>query len=546
MNSPVAAIGWELWLRHRKAWICLGAVMPSFALLYVVCSPGVPEIIQVFHVFAGIFSLATVAWIFSYAEPDARGRHGGFPYRMYRLPMATWKLVACPVGLGAATMVVLYLAWAPLLSSGFRQALKPQAMAAHILTLVALQILLQAIVWSLYRFPWIRAGTLLVVVGGLGSAAAAARDYAYFGLGWGGFMCWLGGVSAVGYLAAWLGVHRDRCGDGKGWTGPWIRAVVDAWPVRRRSFVSPAKAQFWLEWRTKGWFLAVFLGVMMAATVMAFPIPMSLQVETSNHLFAFAGLFLMSWFTASTVGLNLAKREISTREVTLSSFLAVRPISTAGLVFSKMKCACVVTLVAWVLFAALSPLAYDTLRWLGRGALRAPSWQTFREANRALIDWGLSPWTVLTALALTWKWMIAALSMTLTGRHWFILWRGGLSLLLYATFIGLINWAYNDMDVRLVLTQVLPVATGILLLLKLALVIRSLVLTQQKNLYSTRQAAVFCGLWLALGACITVSTHAFLNATGLPPAFVWFTAALLWPGSEFFTCVLHLHANRHR
>jgi hypothetical protein len=96
---------------------------------------------------------------------------------MFRLPLPTWKLVMGPVVAGLLVLGFFYGVWVCSLAWLFHWRLGSQWMAtiaAHYLTLAAMLVSLQAIVWSLHRHPWIRLPALLVILVGLTVASLQA------------------------------------------------------------------------------------------------------------------------------------------------------------------------------------------------------------------------------------------------------------------------------------------------------------------------------------------------------------------------------------
>src|SRR5687768_5784433 len=58
------------------------------------------------------FSLVLVFILFLYAEFNPRKNWHGFPYRLFVLPLPTWKLIAVPMFLGVFFLEAIYFFWA--------------------------------------------------------------------------------------------------------------------------------------------------------------------------------------------------------------------------------------------------------------------------------------------------------------------------------------------------------------------------------------------------------------------------------------------------
>ncbi len=85
----------------------------------------------------------------------------------------------------------------------------------------------------------------------------------------------LASVTAIAYLVTIAAIDRDRSGEPMPSLGGW-KWIVRTWesfatksPIIARPFQSPAAAQFWYEWRLKGWAmpLIVILGYAVVASV---------------------------------------------------------------------------------------------------------------------------------------------------------------------------------------------------------------------------------------------------------------------------------------
>ena len=150
MHTPYAALGWELWRRHRPRIIVVIGLVLGFALVYpMLCRlagfnldnpdalgevvksfvpgfsdrEGGPTPLMVFRVLfllflacgpmvAMVMSLLFVTWMFTFTEVDPRTKDPlAFPVRLFTLPVSTpflfgWLLLA-----GMASVLVLYAGW---------------------------------------------------------------------------------------------------------------------------------------------------------------------------------------------------------------------------------------------------------------------------------------------------------------------------------------------------------------------------------------------------------------------------------------------------
>src|SRR5262245_15423277 len=128
MNSPSAALAWEIWHRHRNRLIAIGAAILGFALIYPkLCTlyglrldlpnaldaipasqisermkgghplTAIAEILTVLFLLLAplacmLLTLLYLVWVFTFAEANVKK---GFtvPTRLFRLPISTGFLV---------------------------------------------------------------------------------------------------------------------------------------------------------------------------------------------------------------------------------------------------------------------------------------------------------------------------------------------------------------------------------------------------------------------------------------------------------------------
>ncbi|PYK96291.1 MAG: hypothetical protein DME19_20165 [Verrucomicrobia bacterium] len=137
MNSPVAALAWEIWRKNRFGFlllfvfliVCLGfgRVATHFAAeasrLSLMLPAVAPEVIDAntratdWLTFAGQWSgvllglsfLVTLA-MFAFAESSPLRGFSGIPSRLFTLPVRTGQLVAVPMASGVCFVALLYLA----------------------------------------------------------------------------------------------------------------------------------------------------------------------------------------------------------------------------------------------------------------------------------------------------------------------------------------------------------------------------------------------------------------------------------------------------
>src|SRR5580692_5737040 len=113
MSSPLATLAWEIWRRGRRlAWLALGGL--AFCVVVRLTVPERLVSSEGVHTVYGllmVLSFLLVMGIFNYTEYNATREWHGFPYRLFVLPIRTWRLVTLPMLLGVVSVELLYAAW---------------------------------------------------------------------------------------------------------------------------------------------------------------------------------------------------------------------------------------------------------------------------------------------------------------------------------------------------------------------------------------------------------------------------------------------------
>ena len=268
-------------------------------------------------------------------------RSSGFPSWMFTLPVRTPWLVIWPMLSSAVTVA---LAW--------------WAIGRFALNAVGLEVpLLWPALGLACTLAWIQA----VDWSPLGSIAKAIVAGMVLGGLWTGLLRddfhtateWsLPVLLLLAYAAAVAGVSRARRGgrtEGGLWQGGAARSPGWHWE-RKRPFVSPQQAQFWLEWRRNGAFLPLLAAcwVVLGTLTIYFSrggVPAMLQLN-----------LVLPLLLAPLAGLVLGKPDAWSRQVRLPTFAAGRPLSCGDMVRAKIRMTALSLLLAWVILAAGSAL----------------------------------------------------------------------------------------------------------------------------------------------------------------------------------------------
>jgi hypothetical protein len=538
MNSAAKAIAWDIWSRNRWA---LSAVALGLPVLFI---PG-PEWFRVFQALFFMFTITILYWSFCYVEVDARGRHAGFPSRLYVLPLPTGVLAGLPMIYGACAVTAFYLFWSQVVLPIWGVRLSASWIRVHILGLVAALISLQAIVWSLHRFPWIRLATIGIVLIGTGALAivSPAEGFHKITERQADFVLII--IALLGFAGGIAGVARDRRGEWEGWTQRLIDRVMSWLPRGRAPFSSTADAQLWFEWRGKAMFLCFVLLMAMLGPLLFWPVPKALQFDGGAAASFYAGLPLIALCAAWSLGFTLARTDylgISMRS-DLSPFVTTRPQSSGEIVMAKLKAAGLVTIVTPLLFVVLAVPVFNLPHWCFSSAEHSfPSFSEFVRQNRELMLAISHPVIVLTALFVLWATMVDSLTLGLKPRR-VQLTQAVLKVAVIIAALMLVAWTQGTPRGRRFLVNALPWVAGLMIVWKVATTFAAML--RARRFYSGRQLAVVIALWLTTGLLLVWTAAILWTHTPIIDRVIVFFAAWLLPGAALARAPINLDRSRH-
>src|SRR6185503_12389150 len=207
MRSSAQAIVWEICAKNRWALLFAFGLIPFCALLSLLAGPK-HELVKMAHVFCAIATFASLIWVCSYTANDSRGRFSGFPSWMYTLPLRTPVLVLYPMLLGLVLTLLAVALWEFAISRCWGRPFELKYFGWHALLFVGTLLSVQALVWSLHRFRWIRVVALVAAIFAFLYVGLVGHTFNFMG----GTVLWFGGVSLAIPLAvagAIVGVERD-------------------------------------------------------------------------------------------------------------------------------------------------------------------------------------------------------------------------------------------------------------------------------------------------------------------------------------------------
>jgi hypothetical protein len=544
MRSPAQAIVWEICAKNRGWLLFAFGLIPFCALLSLIAGPN-HELVKMMHVLCFMATFVSLIWVCSYTANDSRGRFSGFPSWMYTLPLRTSALVLYPMLLGFVLTFVAVAGWEFTISNYWGAPFELKYLGWHTLLFVGTLFSVQALVWSLHRFRWLRIWALVAVIFLFLYVGLVGHVFGFsHGVG-----VWFGGVFLANLLAvvgAVAGVARDRREGWQGWTGRLLERLLDLIPRRRGAFESLARAQLWMEWRRKGLFLVILFGLVVALSICLFPLVAALYLRPVEMLFHFSYPFMFIVVLAGLIGGAVAKSDMWSPELEVHPIVATRPLTTSAMVFAKMKAAALVSCRGWVLFGILLvPMIafHGRLYWWSDEA--TDFWPDFSNNFPNFWRWVTNPVVVLALVVATWHTVVQSMMVTLTGNKRQIARSAWLGMTVLALVIGSALWLYKNPSWVGPFLRILPWFTLAMMVLKAFGAVRAFIAV--KALVSRRDFFVLVGLW-ALTASLVLAAGIFAHVThGMPAALLWLL--VLWqffPSGEIPQCVVALTSNRHR
>jgi hypothetical protein len=461
MRSPIVALTWQHWWRHRLGLAVVLLALVGAAVLFQALprdrlSPMHGYVCSLWFVVALVY----VAAVFTFGfECNLEGRESGFPARLFTLPVRTGVLVGWPMLQGVTAVTLLWVAWAALVLqptgidlAWWLQTLLPAACVA----------VLQALAWLPFGVAWLRVTVAVLLLPFL---LLLPQIRPLLNLSEEALVCLYAALIPLGFATAWVGVARARRGDTPAWLAPVLALLSrsERRPLRQRPpFASAARAQLWYEWRRQG----LPFPLTVACFVALFLLPCVLNGLNPRAAARVVEFFLyLPLLLAPFVGFALCRPGPSTRHpYPLTSFAATRPVPTAALVMAKVKMIALAALSAWVVVVLVvgvwllcTGATAEFVDWWRRLLPRAPAWH----------GWVTAPLALLGMTLLTWRLLTDHLVLGLSGRAWVFL--SGMMAYFAGLWLGLIwfGWATRDEERAAAVRAALPWVAGAAVVLKL-------------------------------------------------------------------------------
>ena len=381
MNSPAAALIWEIWARNRKRLVTILAILLGFVMIHpwlcawaglnlggrdtlddilrVATSPDYvnPTFEKLIETSALLFlvwsplaamtvSLLALVWIFTFVEFQPKSKSlRAFPMRVFTLPVSTTFLWFSLMSVGMASLALLYLGWTSLVHLPQLAGIFGSLMdCLGWLTFLALT---QAIFWSLSGWPKTRALVLMAVLFNFLVFPGSPLPFAvsldpYRTL----ILITLLSISGV---LGYFGLARMRHGrwQASAWKFTWpslatARSEASHQPA---PFSSANRAQFWFEWRSSAAPL-LFCVTGMAGVLPAAAAILAMFGGLADDSALPLGLLLIALppFSFQLYGLTGGR--------TVPVFNVVRPVTSGGMVMVKLKAVALGAVLSWVVVLA--------------------------------------------------------------------------------------------------------------------------------------------------------------------------------------------------
>jgi hypothetical protein len=338
----------------------------------------------------------------------------------------------------------------------------------------------------------------------------------------------------IAYLVAWLAVSRARRGVVPDWSVAWRAPAEAARTIirRRRSFRTPASAQFWFEWRRTGRALPSMVAIVVPAELAILFIPNN-NTRTPGFAVAIFALILppvLAFFSGTAFG-------------TPASFTSTRPINDATLIGAKLKSTLLSTIVAWLIVLAAIPAAEI---WSGASVPVMKVLQPLIDAvggGHAIV---FTIFAVAVLMLSTWQMLVQNLCISLTGNQWLI--KSTVLIGLVVMMIGGpgLDYFFRHTHTRLVVWHELPLIAMALVSLKFVGGVLVAFRLHSRRALSDGGLIAGAAVWLAGVVVIYGVLSWFLTDVMMPAYLRASIAILLMPLVRLSAAPLALAWSRHR
>jgi len=396
-----------------------------------------------------LLSFFYFSMVFSYADFSGKAFETGFPKYLYLLPVHSRKLASIPLLTSATFLTFYYLIYCQLILIPF--GLEPATLLV-IITMIAIQWWVQAIGWAFGHRQFAGIILLLIVINSLIVSAfilkappqvftdnarlIAKLSFAFF--------------IPSGLLLAVVAVKKDRYNDKIMPAKKNYNLLLPGFKIKQ-AFSNGFRAQVWYEFRLFGYILpAIVIGI-----AVLFSALMLIQGDDpyKSTTAIMVITLLMFFMAASVIGLEMAKPSFGNSELTLSNFMATRPLSDARYVYAKLIVALGSLLSAWLIIVVIDTyiIAFSPL-----SEFFMPFWQQFIDglnSKNSLASYLLS---ITLPAALAWVFCGNNLSIALLGNKVILLVATFVTIFVLIFFFGSSVWFHKHPEHWQILKPLLP------------------------------------------------------------------------------------------
>lgn len=538
-RSPAAAIAWEFRRQHRWGFAAIAVYFVVLAALKLFLPLGEPVTLDAAERLAAmvVVPLGATAFyllaVFSFGfSGDLAARQSIYPARMFTLPISSAALAGWPMLYGTVAMAILWATtrlFAPWPSGVAVPMIWPGLLGAVLLAWT------QALTWMPYGLPGMRVVTAIVWLTTFDTIALLGL---HFEASEAVMLAILTPMLPLAFPTAHFAVARARRGEVPHWSGSLTRSARISDLARRRArFDRPAQAQAWFEWRRHGRSLPVLVGILLP-----FELALLFAADDAPTLvfFILVGVLItppvMAGFAAATV------RKINPGGYGVTPFLATRPLTSAALVFAKLKMAMWSTLVAWLLVFVSVPLALQ---------LSNTSALVLDRASRVVETVGTPRAVTIAVLAVsallvsTFKQLVQSLYIGLSGRERIVKVSVFLHLSLLAVLGPLAVWILET-GAFFTVVRALPWILTALAGLKLCAAAWAAVRLYDARLVSDRTLVACATVWLVSVLALHGLLVWLVDTPIFPSYLLLLVAILAIPLARISAAPLALAWNRHQ
>jgi hypothetical protein len=423
MRSIPLALTWEMLYRGRWTLTAAGLGATAFPLIIFAAlraegglDPSDPSTL-IMHVVITQLNM----FVFGIAVLAAQGN----PSRLFAFPapnstIAVWHMLPA-----MAIMAIESLASTAFLNVVFQLDWPLWGPALFVAVLLAA---VQAVLWLMEKSGWLPlAVALAALVLGVWFKARYGAPFSMPERYWRtitpGEVATLLAIAVAAYFTALAGVTRNRRGSAPFSVGiiAWLERAWNRPSEAVHPFSGPEKAQFWFEWRQKGWAMPVVVAFGMLFGLSLWSIFDRDPVELYAGFVAGGGLLCVAALVGALVVGNTGSSDSATE---MGPFLGARPMTTSEMARVILKTAAGSVFLAWLIWAIGFLVVYGILASIDR---LPPS---------SSIHW--SWWYFPASLLGTWIVLTTGASIGLIGRQYLLV---KVLTVLLGGYIGLILFA---------------------------------------------------------------------------------------------------------